>query len=87
MDESSLDMASRMRLIVFSRLRLRVDGLVMVVPSELWRPWPLRNLPLALSCVWPGTGLVAGLGLRVPSLSSRLVAPMLPTEPMLARGS
>mgnify|MGYP001593100419 FL=1 len=51
MDESSLDMASRMRLIVFSRLRLRVDGLVMVVPSELWRPWPLRNLPLALSCV------------------------------------
>lgn len=33
--ESSLVIASRIRLIVFSRLRRRVDGLVIVVPSEL----------------------------------------------------
>lgn len=38
MRESSLVIASRIIEMVFSRLRLLVEGLVMVVPSELWRP-------------------------------------------------
>lgn len=90
MDESSLDIASLMRLIVFSKLLLLVDGLVIVVPNELWRPCPLLNLPDALSPVTPVAGVPPGL-LAPPSEdcgSSGVVAPPEdPAEPMLARGS
>ena len=35
--------ASLMSEIVLSMLRRRVLGLVIVVPSDAWRPWPRRN--------------------------------------------
>jgi hypothetical protein len=34
---------SRMSSIVFSSDRRRVEGDVLVVPSEAWRPWPRRH--------------------------------------------
>lgn len=47
---------------VFSKLRLRVDGDVLVVPNEVWREWPRRQaadggpppgLPLPGLGSWP----------------------------------